>query len=197
MWHSSWTTTSSIASSGLFMRKQEKQRLFLPLQLPYRVLAEVTRKPVGVTPIFSLQYAILAAKPPGQGLQGFDLCRSGGGWGTGSPEALTLQMAGDPVLMVGYKGVDAFPGEGPGGPDQDPAVFCDLQRQRFAAGANQFKWFHGVYLIMFQQGIQGDMESAGKACSFPSAFQVRQSRVIRSASAGFTVTTSSRSSAGT
>ena len=52
MWHSSWTTTRSTAASGAFARKQEKQRLFFPLQLPYRVRAAVILTPVGASPIF-------------------------------------------------------------------------------------------------------------------------------------------------
>ena len=58
MWHSSWTTTSSTASGGQRIKKQEKHRLFLALQLPYRFFAVVTRNPVGTTPIFPLQKVI-------------------------------------------------------------------------------------------------------------------------------------------
>ena len=55
MWHSSWTTTRSTASSGQSIRKQEKHRLFFPLQLPYRFRAAVIFRPVGETPIRPLQ----------------------------------------------------------------------------------------------------------------------------------------------
>ena len=62
MWHSSWTTTRSTAASGAFARKQEKHRLFFPLQLPYRVRSDVILTPVGERPIFSLQKATLGSR---------------------------------------------------------------------------------------------------------------------------------------
>jgi len=60
----------------------------------------------------------------------------------GGFDPLLFQMAGDPALVAFYESVDALSGKTHRGTNQNPAVFCNLQRQRFSAGADQFIMFH-------------------------------------------------------
>lgn len=55
---------------------------------------------------------------------------------------LHLQMADDPRFMLLYESINLRHGQPHRSTNQDPAIFCNFQRQRFAAGTNQLIVFH-------------------------------------------------------
>ena len=78
----------------------------------------------------------------GFGFQNGDVLCCGGGWGLLGAQALLRQMFCDPVGVPGHEGFDLPVRSVHRGPNQHPAVPCDLQCQSFPMGADQFIMFH-------------------------------------------------------
>lgn len=146
MWHSSWTTTRSTASSGQQHQEAGKaQAVFsaaaaVPLS-GGRDFDAGGSYPHQLAPVSHLTRQNFQ----GLFLEGGDFLWCGRRRHGELPPALTLQMSGNPVRVAENKVVDGLPGQPRRGPDQHTALWCDLQGQGPALGANEFILFHIIH----------------------------------------------------